>query len=139
MCVSHLKSILEKGKRKTMLTRRLRSGSQNDFSSFWKCIISLKKMKLIFINKILTCFQMMEIFTLILLTFHNSIKRKNNCEKTINSTQYPVLLFYVGISTIITLEQMDLYSVHVVNIMLSSNYLCLIFFHIHLVFIQKCP
>lgn len=77
----------------------------------------------------------MEIFTLILLTFHNSIKRKNNCEKTINSTQYPVLLFYVGISTIITLEQMDLYSVHVVNIMLSSNYLCLIFFHIHLVFI----
>ena len=56
-------------------------------------------------------------------------------EKTINSTQNPVLLFYVGISTIITLEQMDLYSVHVVNIMLSSNYLCLIFFHIHLVFI----
>ena len=77
----------------------------------------------------------MEIFTLIPLTFHNSVKRKNNCEKTINSTQNPVLLFYVGISTIITLEQMDLYSVHVVNIMLSSNYLCLIFFHIHLVFI----
>lgn len=78
----------------------------------------------------------MEIFTLVLLTFHNSIKiKKNNCEKNINSTQYPALLFYVGISTIITLEQMDLYSVHVVNIMLSSNYLCLIFFHIHLVFI----
>ena len=79
----------------------------------------------------------MEIFTLILLTFHNSIKRKkNNCEKKplIPDSILPcfsMLLF----QTLITLEQMDLYSVHVVNIMLSSNYLCLTFFQVNLVFI----
>lgn len=56
-----------------------------------------------------------------------------------NSRQYPAPHFLLVFSTIIILEQTDPYSAHVVKLMLSSDYLCLTFFQVHLLFIWKHP
>lgn len=55
------------------------------------------------------------------------MKRKAIVKKPL--TPDTILLYFsmLVFSTIITLEEMDLYSVHAVNLMLSSNYLCLTF------------
>lgn len=83
-------------------------------------------------------------FGLVLLTFHNLFKKKSfkMKGKAMMKKKIPdsILLhiFMLVLSTII-LEEMDIYSVHVVKLMLSTNYLGLAFLHVHLVFIWKCP